>query len=96
MKIKIYNGEIGIIWFPEIREDCFYVQFDTNDPKNWYKYAEIKIKDLELVKDGECTDEELLEELPKNNSEWWCKVKDGFIMNLKGDKKNKIPYDYNS
>lgn len=93
---NIYNGEIGIIWFPEIRDDYFYVQFETNDTKNWYKYAEIKIKHLELVEDGGCTDEELLEELPKNNPKWWCKVEDGFIMNLNGDKKNKIPYDYNS
>ena len=93
---NIFKGEIGVIWFAEIRDDSFYVQFDTGDPYDWYKYADIKIKDLEFVKDGGCTDEELLEELPRSNPKWWCKVEDGYIMNLLGDKKNKIPYDYNS
>ena len=93
---NIHKGEVGTIWFPEIRDDEFYVQFDTGNPKDWYKYASIKIKDLELVKDGGCTDEELLSELPKNNPKWWCKVEDGYIMNLLGEKKNKIPYNYNS
>ena len=26
----------------------------------------------------------------------WCKVEDGYIINLKGEKKNKIPFDYES
>lgn len=38
----------------------------------------------------------ILDELPKNNPKWWCKVEDGFIVNLLGEKKNKIAYDYNS
>ena len=58
--------------------------------------CEIKIKDLELVKDNGFTDKELLESLPVNNPEWWCKVENGYIVNLKGEKKNKIPYDYDS
>ena len=96
IKEGINKGEVGTIWFPEIREDEFYVQFDTGNQKNWYKYCSIKIKDLEFVKDGGCTDEEILEELPKNDPRWWCKVEDGYIVNLLGEKKNKIPYDYKS
>jgi len=37
-----------------------------------------------------------LEDLPGNDPNWWCKVEDGYITNLKGERKNKIPYDYNS
>ena len=42
------------------------------------------------------TDEAILEDLPNHDPEWWCKVEDGYIWNLKGEKKNKIPYDYDS
>ena len=108
----VYKGMVGYIAMPEIRNDCFFVCFiDENfamhdDEPEWFEehynelkddiFCEIKIQDLELVQDGGCTDEELLERLPLNNPQWWCKVEDGFIMNLNGDKKNKIPYDYNS
>jgi len=108
----IYKGMIGYIGMAEIRNNSFYVIFiDENfalheeDP-NWFvehyddiqddKFCIIKIEDLELVKDNGMTDEELLESLPKNNPKWWCKVEDGYIINLLGEKKNKIPYDYNS
>lgn len=56
----------------------------------------VRIEDLELYQKGDMTDEDLLEDLPKNNPKWWCKVEDGYILNLLGEKKNKIPYDYNS
>ena len=56
----------------------------------------IKIKDLELVKDNNATDEMIKDSLPEKYKDWWCKVENGFIINLKGEKKNKIPYDYNS
>lgn len=108
----VYKGMIGYIAMPEIRNNCFFVCFiDENfsmhdDEPEWFEehynelkddiFCEIKVEDLELVQDGGCSDEELLERLPKNNPQWWCKVEDGFIMNLNGDKKNKIPYDYNS
>ena len=75
------GGEYRCITYNELKDDIF---------------CEINIQDLELVEDGGCTDEELLERLPKKDPHWWCKVEDGLIMNLKGDKKNKIPYDYNS
>ena len=95
-KENIKKGEIGTIWLPEIRDNEFYVCFETGDEHDWYKYCCIEINDLELVKEGDITDEDLLEELPKNNPKWWCKVEDGYIKNLLGEKKNKIPYDYNS
>ena len=41
-------------------------------------------------------DEDILEDLPAHNPDWWCRVEDGYILNLKGERKNKIPYDYNS
>lgn len=111
-KEGVYKGMIGYIAMPEIRNNSFYVAFidenfeiHKNNPK-WFEehYNEIKddifciieIKDLELVKDNKLSDEELLEALPKNDSKWWCKVENGYIMNLLGEKKNKIPYDYNS
>ena len=93
---NIHKGEIGTIWLPEVRADSYYVCFDTGDEYNWYKYADVKIEDLEFVKDGGCTDEDILEAIPGHNPKWWCKVEDGFIKNLLGEKKNKIPYDYNS
>lgn len=33
---------------------------------------------------------------PLKYKDWWCKVEDGYIVNLKGEKKNKTPYDYDS
>lgn len=90
---EIHLNDIGSIILPEIRDDEFYVCFET---QNGYKYASVKIQDLELVKDAGSSDDDILEAIPKNNPHWWCKVEDGYIMNLLGEKKNKIPYDYNS
>ena len=56
----------------------------------------IKIKDLELLEESDITDNDLLEAIPKNNPSWWCKVENGYIINLLGEKKNKTPYNYNS
>ena len=61
-----------------------------------YAEIEINVSDLELVKDNKITDSAILEALPKKNPKWWCKVENGYIINLLGEKKNKIPYDYNS
>ena len=96
LKDNVHEGEVGRIWLPEIRDNRFYVAFETNDQWDMYKYCLIKVEDLEIVEDYGCSDEDILDAIPKNNSNWWCKVEDGFIMNLNGDKKNKIPYDYNS
>ena len=54
----------------------------------------IKIKDLELVTANNTTDEMIKDSLPEKHKDWWCKVENGFIINLKGEKKNQIPYDY--
>ena len=76
--------------------NCFYVVFiDPNFIKDNI-LAVIKIKDLELVEESDMTDEQILADLPKNDPHWWCKVENGYIVNLLGEKKNKIPFDYNS
>ena len=93
---NISKGDVGTIFDAEIRDNCFNVIFNTNDKKDWYKYCVIKIEDLLVVEESNTTDEQILEELPLNNPKWWCKVESGYILNLLGEKKNKIPYDYNS
>ena len=76
--------------------NCFYVVFiDPNFIKDNI-LAVIKIKDLELVEESDMTDEQILADLPKNDPHWWCKVENGYIVNLLGEKKNKIPFDYDS
>ncbi len=107
----VYAGMVGTIILPEIRDNTFYVcfidpkfadpTFDFSSEENIRSlkndiFLDIKISDLELVKDGKCPDKDILDELPKNNPKWWCKVEDGYIMNLLGEKKNKIPFDYDS
>ncbi len=91
----IKKGAIGTIILSEIRSLTFDVVFSD---KTGYDYAEreIFVGDMELVRDAGATDEEILEDLPGHNSAWWCKVEDGYILNLKGERKNKIPYDYDS
>ena len=106
----VFKGMIGTIIHPEIRDNRFYVCFidEKLSDKNFIFndksmqnlkddiFLDIEISDLELVKEGFGTDERILEELPKQNPKWWCKVEDGYIVNLLGEKKNKIPYNYNS
>ncbi len=92
----IHKGMVGTIILAEIRDNCFVVIFiDPNMEKDDIDIP-ISINDLELVEDREMQDSAILGDLPKNNPSWWCKVEDGYIMNLKGERKNKIPYDYNS
>ena len=106
----ITKGMLGTIIEPDIKINSFYVLFQDqrvfdkdfmNDEDNILKLkkdicTEIKIKDLELVRDNN-TDEMLIQaDLPENHKDWWCKVEDGYILNLKGERKNKIPYDYDS
>ena len=106
----ITKGMIGTIIDADIRWNMFYVNFQDQRvydrefmsiEENIFKLNDdictgIKIKDLELVKDNGTTDEELKNNLPEKYPNWWCKVEDGYIMNLKGERKNKIPYDYDS
>ncbi len=106
----VYKGMIGTIIDAEIRFNAFQVIFTDKRAKdkkfmsveeNIFKLKDdiveyIKIEDLEIVVEGNVTDEYILSNLPEKYPNWWCKVEDGYIMNLKGEKKNKIAYDYNS
>ena len=107
---RIYKGSIGTIIEPEIRENHFLICFV--DPQTIGKNAEwiekhmfetkhdiiepILIDDMEVIKSSNIKDSQILADLPKQNPKWWCKVENGYILNLLGEKKNKIPYDYNS
>lgn len=106
----IFKGMIGTISDGEIRDRCFHVAFIDERVKdkefmsiegNIFKlkddiFCAIKIEDLELVEDMKSSDEWILSAIPKHNPNWYCKVENGFIVNLQGEKLNKIPYDYNS
>lgn len=96
LKKDIHKGEEGYVNFPEIRSGKFDISFDTDDPYNSVKQCEIYVGDLEVVEESSVTDEQLLSYLCKNDPRWWCKVEDGYIINLKGERKNKIPYKYDS
>ena len=109
-KEEVYKGMIGRINDAEIRDNYFNVIFiDPNYYNEDFVWTEesiytlksdiitpIRIEDLELVEDNKCPDEWILSGIPLNNPKWWCKVEDGYIINLLGERKNKIPYDYNS
>ena len=88
-------GAVGTIILSEIRGNTFDVVFSLPDGRD-YAETEIHVKDLELVRDNGLSDQEILEDLPGHDPNWWCKVENGFILNLKGEKKNKIAYDYDS
>lgn len=106
----ITKGMIGTIIDADIRWNEFYVCFQDQRvyDKEFMKHEEnifklnddictgIKIKDLELVKDRKTSDELIRESLPDGHKDFWCKVENGFIINLKGEKKNKVQYDYDS
>ena len=91
----VKKGAIGTIILEEIRYNTFEVVFHRPDGTD-YAMIPIHVKDLELVVDLGYPDDAILEGLPGQDPAWWCKVEDGFILNLKGEKKNKIAYDYDS
>ncbi len=91
----VKKGAIGVIINAEIRYKEFEVVFHDKEGYDDLIIG-VFVGDLELVDSAEMTDEDILEALPAKNPNWWCKVEDGFIKNLKGEKKNKIAYDYNS
>ena len=93
---NIYKDDIGTIINAEIRDESFNVAFHDKKEADDYIFCAIDIEDMKLYQSGLATDKQILEELPKNDPRWWCKVEDGYIMNLLGEKKNKIPYKYNS
>lgn len=109
-KEGVYKGMVGTIIDAEIRFNCFHVIFidERCKDKEFMAVEEnflsleddilcaIEIKDLKLIKDNHCSDEMILDAIPLHNEDWWCKVEDGYILNLKGERKNKIPYDYDS
>ena len=109
-KENVFAGMIGTIIDAEIRFGEFFVCFQDQRifdkefmsiKDNIFKLINdicipVKIEDLELVQDGGCTDEIIKNSLPKKHPDWYCKVENGFIINLEGKKKNKIPYDYSS
>lgn len=93
----IKKGDEGHILSAAIRQGTFL--FYREDPETGadVERAAVKIEDLEVVWSADhITDEDILEDLPNHDPSWWCKVEDGYIWNLKGEKKNKIPYVYDS
>ena len=93
-KYGVSKGRQGTIIEAVIRDNCFLVAFENNDFSDIS--IPIKIEDLELVEDNHTSNEMILDDLPLHNPDWWCIVENGFIKNLKGEKKNKIPFDYDS
>ena len=93
--LGIPKGTKGIIVLAEIRGNAFDCEL-LGLPKNIYPEFAINIADMKVLEESDYTDEELLEELPTPDPHWWCKVEDGYIVNLLGERKNKIPYDYDS
>ena len=95
-KEGVKKGAVGTIIFSWLRNNKYEVVFSEKSGKD-YAQILIHVADLELAKENiYVTDEDILEDLPLHDPNWWCKVEDGYILNLKGERKNKIPYDYES
>ena len=94
-KEGVKKGDIGTIIFAWIRNNKYEVVFSDKTGRD-YADVMINIADLEVVRSSNITDQDILEDLPGKNPNWWCKVEDGYILNLKGERKNTIPFDYNS
>ncbi len=105
-KYGVYKGMVGTIIEAHIEFRSFQVAFTDPTPvtaENW-DYIDIKddiveyihVKDMEVVEESDCTDEFIFNDLPNKDIRWYCKVEDGYIKNLKGEKLNKIAYDYDS
>lgn len=109
-KYGITKEMIGTIIEADIRWDSFYVNFQDqriydnefmNNDENIFTLNNdinlgIKICDLEIVNISSISDDEIYENLPENHKNCWCKVENGYIINLQGEKKNKTAYHYNS
>ena len=96
-KHGIHKGAVGMLTDAEIRDTEFMVIFSHKYSKDDEDiYIPIFVGDIDVYKAGDYSDEAILKDLPNNNPKWWCKVENGYILNLLGEKKNKIPYDYNS
>ena len=106
----ITQGMIGTIIEADIRWNSFYVCFQDQRVynKEFMKIQDnilklqkdiclgIKISDMEVVRESNVDNNEIYNNLPENHKDCWCKVENGFIVNLKDEKKNSIPYCYNS
>ena len=94
VEFGIHKGDEGHILAAEIRYGTFL--FFRENPETLADDADasVKIQDLEVVESSNVTDEDILEELPLHNPEWGCKVEDGYILNLKGERLNKYAYNY--
>lgn len=95
-KQGVRAGREGKIIEPEIENGCFSVLFVDRCNTEPDVIADVKIEDLEVVENGFASDDILLEEIGERSSNKWCKVVNGFIMNILGEKKNKVAFDYNS
>ncbi len=103
-KYGVYKDMVGTIIDAEIEFRSFQVIFTDPTPWSEETWEDIKddilcfihVKDMEVVEESDCTDEYLLRNLPNKDIRWYCKVEDGFIKNLRGEKLNKIAYDYDS
>ena len=94
----IKKGTKGAIVMPEIRYNSFECElFDLPEEfRDMYYLHEIDVSDMKVTRESDLTDDDILEDLPNQDPHWWCKVEDGYIINLLGERKNKIPYDYDS
>lgn len=90
-KFGIPKGAKGTIIMPEIRNQCFECELDCS-----VEIFPIKIKDLKVISESQIEDSIILNDLPTNEPKWWCKVEDGYIINLLGERKNKEQYNYDS
>jgi len=95
-KYGIRKGDEGHILSAAIRDGRFDFWREDSISKGDNASSDVKIEHLELVSPANVSDDAILADLPKNDPKWWCKVEGGYILNLKGESKNKIPYDYNS
>ena len=82
-KAGIPKGTRGTIIMPEIRDLSFECELNC-------------LVDMKVTKVSNISDKIILNALPSNNPKWWCKVEDGFVKNLLGEKKNQIPFEYES
>lgn len=96
-KNYVHKDMIGMLTDAEIR-DCEYMVIfsEKYSPDEEDIYIPMYVGDIETVKEGNYTDAQILQDLPKQDPRWWCKVENGYIINLLGERKNKIPYDYKS
>ena len=99
-KEGVRKGDIGTIvqeclMFTASKVGSFDVMFFENSDDGEV-YVSVAVCDMEVVEESSITDEELLEGIPMRDPSRYCKVVDGYIMNLNGAKLNKVPYKYDS